>query len=58
MILQSLEKPLTSFSLIPHAPRMCVRLSIFVDDFFVDLFGSGELHDWARANLPDGSGLL
>lgn len=46
-----------SFAIVPEAPGMCVRLSIFVDDFFVDLFASGKLHDWARANLPDGTGL-
>ncbi len=47
-----------SFAFVPEAPGMCVRLSIFVDDFFVDLFNTGGLHKWACANLPEGTGLL
>jgi len=46
------------FSMMPDAPGMYVRLSIFVDDFYVDLLATGKLHEWARANLPDGTGLL
>lgn len=47
-----------SFGITPDAPGLCVRLSIFVNDFYVDLLATGNLHEWARANLPDGTGLL
>lgn len=47
-----------SFAIVPDAPGMFVRLSMFADDFFVDLFATGKLHEWARESLPDGTGLL
>jgi hypothetical protein len=47
-----------SFGMTRDAPGLCVRLSIFVNDFYVDLLATGKLHEWARANLPDGTGLL
>lgn len=45
-------------SRIPDAPGETVLLSIFSDDFFVDLLNTGALHSWARDHLPPGTGFL
>jgi len=45
-------------TLLEDAPGCVVRFISFLDEFYVDLLGSGKLHSWARQALPDGTGLL
>jgi hypothetical protein len=47
-----------SIGLVEEAPGTTVRLTSFIDDFYVDLTGSGRLHEWAVVSLPEGVGLL
>jgi hypothetical protein len=45
-------------TLLDDAPGCTVRFISFLDEFYVDLLNSGNLHAWARATLPDCVGLL
>ena len=45
-------------TLLEDAPGVTVRLRTFADDFFMDVAGSGRLHEWAARNLGDEVGLL
>lgn len=43
---------------VPEAPGYTVELRTFIDDFYVDVAGSGDLYDWAKAELDAEVGLL
>jgi hypothetical protein len=45
-------------SIIPDAPGVTVLFISYLDEFYVDVLRTGELHDWARNSLPPGTGLL
>lgn len=47
-----------NLAIMPDAPGLVVRFECYVDDFYVDLLNSGELHEWAARALPAGVGLL
>jgi hypothetical protein len=45
-------------TLMEEAPGYTVRFISFLDEFYVDLLNTGELHTWAERTLPGGVGLL
>ena len=45
-------------TLLNEAPVCVIRFISYIDEFYVDLLSSGELHAWARENLPESVGLL
>jgi hypothetical protein len=45
-------------TLIESAPGCVVRFISFLDEFYVDLQGTGTLHTWAEEHLPEDVGLL
>jgi hypothetical protein len=45
-------------TLMEDAPGWIVRFISFLDEFYVDLLNTGDLHGWAKQKLPDGVGLL
>ncbi len=45
-------------TLMRDAPGCVVRFVSFLDEFYVDLLNTGQLHQWAEQNLPAGVGLL
>lgn len=45
-------------SRIRDAPGFVVRLMSYIDDFYIDVEGTGRLHHWAAQALPDRVGLL
>ena len=45
-------------TLMRAAPGCVVRFISFLDEFYVDLLNTGQLHQWAEQTLPEGVGLL
>jgi len=53
-----IESKRLNLSFVPAAPGLVVRFECYVDDFYVDVVNSGELHKWGARALPADVGLL
>ena len=53
-----IESKRLNLSFVPAAPGLIVRFECYVDDFYVDVVNSGELHKWGARALPAYIGLL